>query len=449
MKKKIAFISEHASPLASLGGTDSGGQNVYVGELAIQIAKQGYEVDIFTRREDSQIEKVVLYQEGVRVIHMDAGPPTPVAKEEILEFMDDFKLDMLRFIKQQGLEYMLIHANFWMSGLVAMKVKDKLNIPFIITFHALGHVRKIHQKEQDKFPPERIAIEEAIVQQADLIIAECPQDLQDLVEHYHADVNKISMVPCGFNPKEFYPICKSRSKKMLNIEGDEKVILQLGRMVPRKGVDNVIKALALLKDLSIKIKLIVVGGESDIPDHDKEVIRLKALAKTLDVESLIRFEGRRNREQLKYYYDAADVFVTTPWYEPFGITPLEAMACGTPVIGSEVGGIKYTVIDNETGFLVPPHDPQSLSDKIATLLADESLINTMSVKALSHVKSLYTWKKIADEMIICYESMEKRFTSVVQELNQRSGIPSIKVLDRTSKVLLSGSEVVNKRNYGS
>jgi D-inositol-3-phosphate glycosyltransferase len=449
MKKKIAFISEHASPLASLGGTDSGGQNVYVGELAIQIARQGYEVDIFTRREDEQIDRVVLYEEGVRVIHMDAGPPEPVAKEEILVFMDDFKTDMLRFIKQEDMEYLLIHANFWMSGLVAMKIKDKLNIPFIITFHALGHVRKIHQKEQDKFPPERIAIEEAIVQQADLIIAECPQDFLDLIEHYHADRDKISMVPCGFNPKEFYPICKSRSKKMLNIDGDEKVILQLGRMVPRKGVDNVIKALALLKDLAIKIKLIVVGGESDIPDHDKEVIRLKALANVLGVENLIRFEGRKNRDQLKYYYDAADVFVTTPWYEPFGITPLEAMACGTPVIGSDVGGIKFTVINNETGFLVPPHDPQSLSDKIATLLADESLINTMSVKALSHVKSLYTWKKIADEMILCYESIQERYTAVVQELTPRISVPPLKILDRTAKVLLTTSETNTKRNYGS
>jgi D-inositol-3-phosphate glycosyltransferase len=435
MKKKIAFISEHASPLASLGGTDSGGQNVYVGELAIQISKQGYDVDIFTRREDHQVDKVVLYTEGVRVIHMDAGPAAAIAKEEILCFMDEFTSSMINFITEEDIAYELIHANFWMSGLVATKIKDVLNIPFIITFHALGHVRKIHQKEQDRFPPERIAIEEAIVQQADLIIAECPQDLQDLTEYYHANPARISLVPCGFNPAEFYPICKKRSKKMLNLNEDEKIILQLGRMVPRKGVDNVIKSIALLKDLNVKLKLIIVGGESEVPDFDTEVVRLKALAKTLNVENLIRFEGRKNRNELKYYYDAADVFVTTPWYEPFGITPLEAMACGTPVIGSNVGGIKHTVINGETGFLVPPHHPEELSRKIALLLENESLLNIMSVKALSHVKSLYTWKKVADRMVQCYEKILLA--------------SSLKRIGRTSTIMLSEVDDTAKQHYGS
>jgi len=449
MKKKVAFISEHASPLATLGGKDSGGQNVYVGELAIQIANKGYEVDIYTRREDHLIDRIVTYADGVRVIHMDAGPALPIAKEEILCYMDDFTQNMILFIEEEQLSYEILHANFWMSGLVAMKIKQKLNIPFVITFHALGHVRKIHQKEQDKFPVERLSIEEEIVQQADLIIAECPQDYDDLIEYYHADPEYISTVACGYNPKEFYPINKTASRKMLNLEAGEKVILQLGRMVPRKGVDNVIKALALMDTSGVKTRLIVVGGEFDDPNKDGEVIRLKQLAKSLNVENLIRFEGRKNRTELKYYYDAADVFITTPWYEPFGITPLEAMACGTPVIGSNVGGIKHTIIDGETGFLVPANQPEILSEQITALLGNESLLQKMSINALIHVKSKYTWKKIAEKMIECYETVMLRQTVISSSMLQPVVAEPIKMHKIKSNLLYTGTGASAQQNYGS
>lgn len=406
MKNRIAIISEHASPIVELGGADGGGQNVYVGEISIQLAERGYTVDIYTRWENYNLPLVITYRPGVRVIHIEAGPIEVIAKEELLPYMDDFRDEMKRFIYEEQITYGLIHANFFMSGLVAMQLKKALNIPFVITFHALGHVRRIHQKEQDKFPIQRLSIEEALVKEADGIIAECPQDREDLINYYDADPQRICIIPCGFNPDEFFPIDKQLSREALGLDPNAKIILQLGRMVPRKGVDNVIRALPSLKKAG-NVKLVIVGGESAGSDlaGNPELKRLKALAIELDVEDRVIFMGRKDREQLKVYYDAADVFVTTPWYEPFGITPLEAMACATPVIGSDVGGIKYSVVDGKTGFLVPPKSPELLAEKIALLLNNEDLLNNMGSRALKHVHALFTWEKVTKLMHELYQTV--------------------------------------------
>jgi len=397
MKKKIAFISEHASPLAILGGVDNGGQNVYVAELSEQLVKKGYEVDIYTRRDNPNIEETVEWQPFIRVIHIEAGPAKFVAKEKLLGYMDEFTANMLYYIKMNVLEYELIHANFFMSALVASNLKKYLYIPYVVTFHALGLVRKIHQKEKDGFPAERINIEKHIVADADQLIAECPQDREDLIVHYGADPSKITIVPCGFNPKEFYPMEKKHAREMLNLNADEKIILQLGRMVPRKGVDNVIRAIGKLKDHAA-LRLMIVGGEADTPDPvlTPEIKRLQQIAEEEKVTDRIIFTGRRGRDVLKYYYAAADIFVSTPWYEPFGITPLEAMACGTPVIGANVGGIKHSVADGQTGFLVPPNQPNALAEKIMHLLSDEKLYRAIQKNAIRRVNRFFTWSKVAD-----------------------------------------------------
>ena len=397
MKKKIAFISEHASPLAILGGVDNGGQNVYVAELSEQLVKKGYEVDIYTRRDNPNMEETVEWQTFIRVIHIEAGPAKFVAKEKLLGYMDEFTVNMLYYIKMNGLEYELIHANFFMSALVASNLKKYLYIPYVVTFHALGLVRKIHQKEKDGFPAERINIEKHIVADADQLIAECPQDREDLIVHYGADPSKITIVPCGFNPKEFYPMEKKHAREMLNLNADEKIILQLGRMVPRKGVDNVIRAIGKLKDHAA-LRLMIVGGEADTPDPvlTPEIKRLQQIAEEEKVTDRIIFTGRRGRDVLKYYYAAADIFVSTPWYEPFGITPLEAMACGTPVIGANVGGIKHSVADGQTGFLVPPHQPNALAEKIMHLLSDEKMYRAMQKNAIRRVNRFFTWSKVAE-----------------------------------------------------
>jgi D-inositol-3-phosphate glycosyltransferase len=408
MKNKIAFISEHASPLATLGGVDSGGQNVYVAELAKHLANSGYEIDIFTRWEDERLPRLINWKPGIRVIHVEAGPVDYIPKEEMLQHMPQFTESMLAFIKTEEHPYKLIHANFWMSGLVACELKSQLNTPFVITFHALGHVRKIYQKEVDKFPESRISIEEKIVEQADRIIAECPQDREDLINYYKAPPDKISIIPCGFSKKEFYPVNKARAREILNLNPDENVVLQLGRMVPRKGIDNVIRAMARLADKSAPTRLLIVGGDTSTPDPalSPELTRLMQIAEEENVASIVTFAGRKDRDILKYYYSAADVFVTTPWYEPFGITPLEAMACGTPVIGADVGGIKYSVINKYTGYLIPPDNPEKLAEKINLLLSDRQLLNTMGANAIQWVNSEFTWSRVSNDVSRLYQRIK-------------------------------------------
>jgi D-inositol-3-phosphate glycosyltransferase len=404
--KRIALISEHASPFGILGGVDSGGQNVYVGQLAKHLAQRGYEVDIFTRRDRALLPEVAEWIEGVRLIHVPAGPAIEVRKEDLLPYMAAFTKYVLNFC--QTVEYDLIHANFWMSGLVAAEVKRQLNIPFVITFHALGRVRRFHQGKADEFPDERFEIEDQLVRDADRIIAECPQDEADLIQLYNADPRKISIIPCGFDPTEFWSLNKQLARVALGMMPDERVVLQLGRMVPRKGVDTAIEGFAeFCQQSSAPARLIVVGGEENDADPRiaKEVDRLLEIVDREDIRERVEFVGRKGREVLRYYYSAADVFITTPWYEPFGITPLEAMACGTPVIGSNVGGIKFSVLDGETGYLVPPNQPDEIAHRLMHLYDHPALLATLSRQAVRRANDRFTWQNVADAVATLYQSI--------------------------------------------
>jgi D-inositol-3-phosphate glycosyltransferase len=403
---KIAIISEHASPLAVLGGVDSGGQNVYVAQLGNHLASLGHDVDIFTRKEYSYQNEVAKLRDNLQVIHVPAGPAAPIPKEDILPFMDDFSNFMINYCEQNEKPYDLIHANFWMSGLVAMHLKTVLHIPFVITFHALGKIRRLYQKDADKFPEIRFEIEEEIMREADRIIAECPQDESDMIEFYNADSDKIRMVPCGFDPQEFYPIPKSLARQKLNLPLHSRIMLQLGRIVPRKGIENVIRAFAKFRKEEDKAQLIIVGGNSLHPDPEltPEIGRLQKIAQSCGVSHAVHFVGQVKRTLLKYYYSAADVFITTPWYEPFGITPLEAMACATPVIGAEVGGIKYTVKHGVTGFLVPAQDDEALAGSLKEIYKDPRRHAWMTKKSIKHVNK-FTWEKIAHMVNDVYEEV--------------------------------------------
>src|SRR5437868_384210 len=247
MPKRIALISEHASPLGMLGGVDSGGQNVYVGQLAKYLAESGYEVDVFTRRDGELLPETAEWVPGVRIVHVPAGPPEYVRKEDLLPYMADFTSFVLKFARRQRRRYELIHANFFLSGLVALEVKRALGIPFVVTFHALGRVRRQHQRGADEFPEERFAIEDQVVAEADHIIAECPQDEEDLIRLYNADPARITIVPCGFDPAELGPMSRPLARLDLGLDPSERIVLQLGRLVPRKGVDTVIRAIARLE----------------------------------------------------------------------------------------------------------------------------------------------------------------------------------------------------------
>jgi D-inositol-3-phosphate glycosyltransferase len=403
--KRIALISEHASPLAVLGGVDAGGQNVYVGQLARHLVQIGYDVDVFTRRDREALPEVAEWVDGVRIVNVPAGPPESVPKERRLPWMNDFAMHIVRFCRREPAPYDLVHANFWMSGLVACEIKRSLGIPFVITFHALGRVRRAHQGAADGFPDERFAIEERVIRECDQIVAECPQEEEDLIRFYNADPAKISIIPAGFDPAEFSPMSKELARAALGLATPEWTVLHVGRMVPRKGVDNAIRGFArMIARAGIEGRLVVAGGEADGAES-AEVTRLRAVAEEEAVADRVTFAGPVGRDRLRYYYGAADVFVTTPWYEPFGITPLEAMACGTPVVGSNVGGIKFTVRDGECGYLVAANQPDMLAERLVHLYRHPRLVSVFRRQAINRANDLFTWRNVANEMAALYERL--------------------------------------------
>ncbi|SHG52050.1 glycosyltransferase family 1 protein [Massilia sp. CF038] len=405
--RRIAIISDHASPLAAPGSVDSGGQNVYVAHLGRELGLAGHVVDIFTRRDDFTHKQVVHWRDNVRVIHVPAGPAHYIPKEAMLPYMEPFARFMTRFARRQPFPYDVVHANFFMSGVVAQQLKRNLGIPFVITFHALGQVRRQAQGAADTFPQDRVRIESSLMRDADRIIAECPQDRQDMEQLYGAAPARIDVAPCGFDPQELWPVPLRLARQKLGLPPGKFIVLQLGRIVPRKGIDTVIEALALLRRRhGVDALLLVVGGEASAADHNDtpEMARLRDLARQLGMGDHVQFAGRKHRAELRYYYGAADVFVTTPWYEPFGITPVEAMACARPVVGADVGGIKSTVIDGKTGFLVPPHDPVAVADRLATLHARPGLSRSMGDEGMQRAFQHFTWRSVARQAAAIYEA---------------------------------------------
>jgi glycosyltransferase involved in cell wall biosynthesis len=290
-----------------------------------------------------------------------------------------------------------------------MQLKAALGLPFVVTFHALGLVRRLHQGAADEFPSKRIAIERDVMRAADAIVAECPDDRRNLVTLYDADPSKIAIIPCGFASDEFWPIAPRFARRALGLPSDVPVLLSVGRLVPRKGVDNVIRALGVLvRRLGVPAELLVVGGNSDIADANltPEIGRLRSVAAEAGVAERVTFTGRRSRELLKLYYSAADVFVTTPWYEPFGMTPVEAMACGTPVVGARVGGIQYSVLDGHTGYLVPPNDPAALADRLNEICCSRRLAERFSSVAVRRAYALFRWERVTRSLAGVYADVQ-------------------------------------------
>ncbi|WP_075792608.1 glycosyltransferase [Massilia putida] len=406
-RHRIALISDHASPLAAPGSIDCGGQNVYVAHLARELALAGHLVDVFTRRDAVKQKQLVQWRENLRVIHVPAGPAHYVPKEQMLPHIQSFCRFTARFARHQPAPYDIVHANFFMSGMVARHLKQALGLPFVITFHALGRVRRLAQGPADAFPPARARIETDLMRHADRIIAECPQDRHDMERLYDASSERIAIAPCGFDPDELWPVPRAEARAALALAPARFTVLQLGRMVPRKGVDTVIEAVALLRGVhGVDAELLVVGGDAQPGGRDGvELARLHALAHALGIAAHVRFAGQQPRAALRLWYGAADVFVTTPWYEPFGITPVEAMACARPVIGADVGGIKSTVVDGATGFLVPARDPHTLAARLAHLQRDRLLARTMGEAGLRRAYRHYTWRTVARQVADIYAAV--------------------------------------------
>ncbi len=385
------MVSEHASPLALLGGVDAGGQNVHVAELSRAIARRGAEVTVHTRRQDPGEPEWTDFAPGVTVHHVNAGPAAMLAKDELLGHMDAFAEQLARVWRRRPPD--LVHAHFWMSGLAALSAARPLGIPVVQTFHALGVVKRRYQGDRDTSPPQRIAIERDLMRRAQEVVATCTDEVFELMR-LGAPRDHLTVIPCGVDLERFRPDGPRERQR----PGLRRVVT-VGRLVERKGIGNVISALALLPD----VELVVAGGPAyERLDEDPEARRLLALAEQVGVCDRVTLRGRVERDQVPALLRSADAVVSVPWYEPFGIVPLEAMACGKPVVASAVGGMIDTVVDEVTGVQVPPRDPERLAGVLAALLADAPRRRTLGRAGAERARRLYDWGRIAAATLDVY-----------------------------------------------
>ncbi|WP_104781638.1 MULTISPECIES: glycosyltransferase [Streptomyces] len=380
----IALVSEHASPLAALGGVDAGGQNVHVACLAGALADRGHRVTVHTRRDAPDLPWRVELRDGVEVHHVPAGPAEPLPKDELLPHMDEFGRHLARGWRTRPPD--LVHSHYWMSGLAALRATREHGLPLLHTYHALGTVKRRHQRLADTSPPERIPGEIEIGLNCDRVIATCRDEVHELVR-MGIPPHRIGIVPCGVDTDRFTPKGPAAPRGP-----HPHRILQLGRLVPRKGTAVTVAALARLPGT----ELVVVGGPpAGRLDGDPEVRRLRDLARDAGVADRVRFTGALPSEEVPALLRSADVVVCPADYEPFGIVPLEAMACGVPVVASAVGGQLDTVADPGTGRLVPPGDPAALAGAVAGLLADPEARAACGAAGRRRVLSRYGWGHVA------------------------------------------------------
>ncbi|KUO06961.1 glycosyltransferase [Streptomyces sp. DSM 15324] len=380
------MVSEHASPLAELGGPDAGGQNVYVAQLAAGLARRGHEVVVYTRRDDPALPERVDTDDGVRVVHVPAGPPVPIPKDELLPHMPEFG-DWLAG-KWRADPPDVVHAHFWMSGLAAVRGARDLGLPVVQTYHALGTVKKRYQGAADTSPPQRIGIETAVGHACAAVIATCSDEVAELTA-MGLPRERVHVVPCGVDPEHFRPAEGAR-----RTDGARRRLLTVGRLVPRKGFDRAIRALTEVPDA----ELLVAGGPNlALLGAEPEAERLWAVAVECGVSDRVTLLGGVSPLRMPELMSDADLVLSVPVYEPFGIVPIEAMACGTPVLATAVGGQLDTVEHDVTGLLVPSDAAaDTLGAAIRGLLGDPQRLARYGAAGRRRVLAHYTWDRVAD-----------------------------------------------------
>lgn len=389
---RIAMVSEHASPLADQGGADAGGQNVHVAELARALARAGHEVDVWTRRDSPSLPAAVPYAPGVTVRHMDAGPAERLPKDRLVPHVPR----MAQVLEDAWVADPpdVVHAHFWMSGLAAVSAARRPGVPVVQTFHALGAVKRRHQGEDDTSPRGRVPAETALARRAARVIATCTDEAFELAR-LGVPRSRVSVVPCGVDLEGFSP----------DGPADERApgvprIVSIGRLVRRKGVDELIAALRRVP----RAELVVAGGPPEAHlAADEDVQRLREVARRAGVADRVVFRGSVPRDAVPSLLRSADVVACVPWYEPFGMVPLEAMASGRAVVASAVGGLADTVVDRVTGIHVPPRRPDQLGAALRDLLAAPAMVEAFGIAGRDRATSCYGWDRIAASVVGVYD----------------------------------------------
>jgi D-inositol-3-phosphate glycosyltransferase len=406
--KRLGVVSVHTCPLAALGGKETGGLNVYVRETARHLGRLGLEVDVFTRSQDARVPEIVALGEGARVIHVEAGPQRPLSAAALAAHLDAFADGVETFRRRSGADYALLHAHYWLSGVVALELARRWGeTPVIQMFHTLGVVNSaLADGRTERIPRARVDAEARVAASADRIVAATSLEQADLAWYCGADVDHVRVVPCGVDVDLFRPGEKSAARARLGLDA-KRVLLFVGRPTPIKGLESLLRALARLRRSDglgeAGMRLVIVGGDRD-EGRDDGRRRLRALAEGLGIDAWLDFRGPQPQPVLPDYYRAADLCLVPSHHESFGMAALEAMACGASVVASRVGGLATTIQDGVTGVLVPPRDDDALAAAIASLLGDDARRAALGRQAARWAQS-FAWPSVTRMLLDVYEEL--------------------------------------------
>ncbi len=411
-KPTYALISVHGDPAAPIGEEGSGGQNVYVREVGIALAHLGCQIDMFTRRQHPDQAAIVHHAPGCRTIRLDAGPAEYIPRTELFQYLPAYVEAWLDFQKKEGRTYELLHTNYWLSAWVGMQLKEQLHIPQVHTYHSIGAVKFKTTGEWPEIAQTRLDVEKKLLEQADCVVSTSPNEEADL-RKFVSKKGTVRIIPCGTDTQRYGLVHQEQAREQLGLDPDMPMVAYVGRFDPRKGIDTLIQAWAKLGSLSEssasdqvpKGQVYIVGGSRPGSADDEETKRLKALVKKLGLEETVIFTGRVSDADLLLYYAAANVCVIPSHYEPFGLVALEAMASGTPVIASNVGGLKYTVRPCVTGLLVPPKDSDALAEALTQVFEQPDLWKRYGIAAQQHVQEVFSWSGVAGQLKQLYASL--------------------------------------------
>lgn len=417
--RRVAILSVHTCPLATLGGKETGGMNVYVRDLAREFSRRGLMVDVFTRSQNAHLPHV-MHKLGVngRVIHVPAGPEEPYDKNKVFDHLPEFVDGVLQFVQSEDIDYDIIYSHYWLSGWVARELRREWQVPIVHMYHTLGVMKnRIASGAVEVETSKRIDLEIEIAAYADRLIASTPAEREQLETLYAADPSRITVISPGVDTDHFYPMTSQNARTYIGVPPKDWVVLFVGRIARLKGIDTLIRAIALLAHECptwIQQMCVPIIGGDPSSNEDAEMERLKEMCTELGLSDLITFLGARDQDQLRYYYNAADFVVMPSRYESFGMVALEAMACGRPVVASDVGGLAHLVRDGETGFLVPEDDPARLAMTIARLLQDDELRVHLGEQAVAWAQQ-YCWPRIAEQLLSTFEAERNSYTLTYTE----------------------------------
>ncbi|MEO1466859.1 MAG: glycosyltransferase family 1 protein [Cyanobacteria bacterium J06633_1] len=395
---KIALISVHGDPAVDIGKEEAGGQNVYVRQVGEALSRQGWQVDMFTRRSDASQEQVVEHNANCCTIRLTAGPEEFVARQKIFNYLPEFVEAFCDYQHQQKTIYPIVHTNYWLSAWVGMKIKQRQSIQHLHTYHSLGAVKYRSINTIPLIAKTRLRVEKECLETADMIVATSPQE----EEHMRSLVStkgNITVIPCGTNINCFGSVDQEEGRAKLSIDPDVKLVMYAGRFDERKGIETLVRAVAREEVKHHEnLKLMIVGGSTPGAKDGIEKNRITEIVEELGIADITEFTGRVKHEDLAYYYAAADVCVVPSHYEPFGLVAIEAMASRTPVIASNVGGLKFSVADYKTGLLVPPQDEIAFAKAIDAVLADDQWRQELGENARKRVETKFSWNGVASQL---------------------------------------------------